>query len=110
MSNRNYNITLIIVLIIFALASVGINYIASGIGLPDGVTDTIGFFGFAGLVVLYIFYRQKEGKETAELKEKVARLEERNKKADYYKEQYEYYYKKWRDLYRERESSNGKET
>lgn len=110
MSNLRFNITLIIVLIVFALAGLGINYIASGIGLPDGIADSVGYIVLLGLLVLYIVYRQKEGKEINELQEKVARLEERNKKTDYYQEEYKYYYNRYWELMRERDADHGKET
>ena len=107
MSNLKFNVSLVIVLIVFALAALGINYIATGIGLSDGVSDTVGYLVLLGLLVLYFVYRSKEGKEIVELKEEVARLEERNKKTDYYQKEYKYWHDRYWELKREKESNNG---
>ena len=111
MSNLKFNISLIIVIIVFCLAALGINYIANAIGLPDGVADTVGYLVLLGLLILYLVYRQKEGNEVVKTKEENARLNEQVRKQsetiDYLKQEYSFYRNEYWKLNRKKDSDNG---
>ena len=111
MSDRKINITLIIVFVVFILAAVGINFIADGVGLPEGISDTIGYVFLLGMLVLYIVYRQKENNEIAKIREENAKLHERvrsqTETLDNYKSEYSYYYNEYWKLKREKDLRDG---